>query len=58
MLYRLIYEGSSILALTEAIGVTVGPASTFDGTAQQVLEQVAALNLQDPDGVLSLITSV
>ena len=56
MIYRLIYEGTTILALTEAVGSTVGPASTFDGTAAEVLSKVSELELQDPDGNLTSIS--
>ena len=55
MNYRLVYENGIILSVCENIGTTVGPASVFNGTADQIKEHVTSLGLQDPNDCLSIL---
>ena len=55
MNYRLIYSDGNILALIEDQGITEGPASVFNGTAEEVRTKAKELNLQDSDNYLRVL---
>jgi len=57
MIYRLIYSDTEIIDLFPAAGVTGTPYNIFEGTAEQVQAKVTELQLQDPQQLMSILTS-